>query len=189
MALGAFLDLVNAQVASNPSTALVVHEQLKSIAEEVAGRVLFDAGNKVVVNINAEKDLTLVENAFLQALDRKGFPARLYRGPDSVDVSLKVDLLTDRVSFDEAAGGAFVRTVQIDLEARVEYAAKRPAEVFCLFHRTAIDTVSQKDPGALVKLGIRSIDAETTLFQRLVGPLIVLAGSIIVVYLFFTVRS
>jgi hypothetical protein len=189
LALGTCLTVASSQDVSRPSTAMVLRQQMGSIADEVVGRLQLVAGSAVALTIEPGSQKDIAENAFAGSLQRKGFRPFTKMMRDSSGITLKVSILTDRAQFRELGQKQFERTVQTDVEVRSEKSDGESLDAFGMFHRSISDTVSSRDVEMTPFRQGDGLDEETTFFQRLIGPLIVLASGIIVVYLFFTVRS
>jgi len=189
VALGTCGGSLASQEVLRPSTTMVIRQQLGSIADEVAEKLQLEVNGKVAVSVQPSADAALAENAFVEALQRRGFRPLLDAGSDSAGIQLSISVLTDRAQFEKIGPGGFMRTVQTDVEAREENRNERSVAVLGLFHRLSRDTVSQRDAEVPVPHRGEGVDLEPTFFERLVAPLIILASGILVVYLFFTVRS
>lgn len=177
------------QDAERPSSSMIVRQQLGSIADEACDKAQLVPKSVVAVSVEARRNGSLAENSFLAALQRKGFETYLRRDRDSADVLVKVVVLTDEVVFAQIRRDAFARTVQTEVEIRTEFSGNKSAAVLGLFKRVSRDTVGQKDVEISLSGSGTTADEESSFFQRLAGPLVVLASGILVVYLFFTVRS
>jgi hypothetical protein len=178
-----------AQTSANASTSLIVRQQLGSIAEEVVGKLGLPDGSGVILEIQPEAKGDLAANAFLEVLQHRGYRGFLHGANDSAAAKLDLNLLTQSARFDEIGTNTFLRTIQTGVEARIEVPAQNRASVLGMFHRSERDTVSQRDAD-LTMVSVRNTNGEdVSLLQRVVAPLIVLTSGILVVYLFFTVRS
>jgi len=187
--LGLFAGTLACQDGERPSTPLVIRQLFGSIADEACDSAKFVPAEPVLLSVASGKNRNLVENAFVEALQRRGVKTWLKKDPDSSGALLTVNVLADRVGFNQVRHDAVARTVRTEVEVRAEYRDERPVKLLGVFRRELRDTVSQQEADHYA-LGVGSVaDEESTTFQRLVGPLIVLATGIIVVYLFFTVRS
>jgi hypothetical protein len=171
------------------STAMVLRHQLGSIADEVVGKLQLSSGSAVYVAVQPYTGKELAENAFAEALQNRGFRPLMKMTSDTGATTLKVSVLNDRAQFREINQKTSERIVQTDLEVRVENAKGESLASLGMFHRIGVDTVGAKDIEVIAPHQGSEVDEDTTFFQRFVGPLIVLASGIIVVYLFFTVRS
>ena len=189
VALGTYVGSAASQEVTNPSTAMVIRQQLGSIAEEVADKLQIVANSAVIVSVQPHSERELAENAFVKSLENRGFRLFLKPTRDSGAVNLRITILNDRAQFKETAQHTYERIVQTELEARTERDNGESIAYLGTFHRVSSDTVSLKDAEVPVQRQGEIGDEGATLFQRLVGPLIVLASGIIVIYLFFTVRS
>ena len=182
------VDLVSQSVPES-TTALLLRKQFQEIADDVVAKFTIVPPNNVVVSVESPYPVTSVQNAFLDALQRKGCQPFLHANGDSVSAALTVTVLHEKVTFEDFGGKNFLRTVESEVEARIEFGSFKSAQYLGTFRRSARDTVQEREP-EYVKTPLGSLHEEdASTFQRLVGPLIVLASSVLVVYLFFTVRS
>lgn len=189
LAVGTASTPLASQEMPHRTTVNIVRQQLGSIAEEVVGKLHLAEKSAVGVRVQPSGVSGLVENAFVEALQRQGYRPFLGSGGDSVGVDLMVDLLTGGAQYSPIVPAGYERKVQTELEARTQRRSGEAIAVLGTFHRIWSDTVSAKDADALVPRTTEAGDEEGRFFQRLVGPLVVLASGIIIVYLFFTVRS
>ncbi len=180
---------VASQGIAHPSTAMALRQQWGSLAEEVADSLHAVPRTTIDLWVQKVADSVLVQNAFLEALQRRGFSPTLESEKDSVELRLMVTVLTDRAQAREVGPDRYERTIQTDLEARSESDNGRVVQVLGMFHRTLIDTVSAREAELPLPIAATTGEEHASLFQRFVGPLIVLASGVIIVYLFFTVRS
>jgi hypothetical protein len=187
--LGTYAGSAASQDVSHPSTAMVIRNQVGSIADEIVGKLQLTSGSVVTVSVQPAAKRDLAENAFIESLQNRGCRPLLNHQPDSAGFALVVSILTDRAQFKEIGPKAYERIVQTDLEARTERAKGDSVAYLGVFHRLYADTVSAKDVEVPVPAHGDGADEHATFFERLAGPFIVLAGGILVVYLFFTVRS
>lgn len=180
---------VCAQELQHVSTPMVFRKHFQSLAGEVAEKLKLKPGCRIGIVVDAQRSATMVENAFIQELSRKGCRTFVNQAPDSTDMLLSLSVLTEYVRFDDVISQGFLRTVSIDLEARVTDAGQKSAEIVGTFHRLSRDTATQKDEGLAFRNDLTREPEESSILQKLIGPLVVLTGGILVVYLFFTVRS
>lgn len=168
---------------------MVVRQQLGSIAEEVVGKLEFAANSSVSVSVRPSATAGVAEDAFVEALQHRGYRAYVRPTADSAGFGLHLSVLTDGAQFREIGTSAFERTVRTELEARAERSDGEVIAVLGIFRRAYSDTVTAKDAQNLVPRQGAGGGEDATLFERFIGPLIVLASGIMIVYLFFTVRS
>lgn len=171
------------------SIPMAFRMHFQSLAGEVVEKLKLKPGSRIGIVVEARRSTTMVENAFIQELGGKGFRSFVKPAPDSTDMVLSLCVLTEQVRFDDVIGRGFLRTVSIDVEARVMDAGQKSAAIVGTFHRLSRDTVTQKDDGLAFPNGSTREQEESSTLQKLIGPLVVLTGGILVVYLFFTVRS
>jgi len=187
--LGTYAGPASSQDLRRPSTIMLVRQQFSSIAREVVDTLQLAAECKVLLSVQPSPRTDVAENAFADALMHKGYQTFLLPGHDSGSVRLNINVLSEGARFREIGRSMYVRTVQTAVEARVERPNGEAVEVLGLFQRIASDTVSAPDAEVSLQRPERGTEAEATIFERLIGPLIILASGIMVVYLFFTVRS
>ncbi len=187
--LGLVAVTLGSQTLERPSTTLVIRQQFGSIATEASDSVRLAPGSSVSLSVVAAKDRSLAENAFIDALRHKGVGTWVAGNRDSSDALLTVNVLTDKVGFEQLRHDVFARTVETEVEVRAEFRTDRPAQALGIFRRMLRDTVSQQEADLYPRFGGAVSDEESGFFQRLISPLVVLACGMVVVYLFFTVRS
>ena len=171
------------------ATVDILRQQLGDIADEIAGRLQFPAQTAVRVLVQPSPNSGLAENAFVGTLQHDGFRTFVGGDPDSAGFILVISILTDDARYKKLDSGRYGRTVETELEARTQKRSGEAIAVLGTFHRAFSDTVSAKDAELMVPRARPAGDEETSFFERFVGPLIVLASGIVIVYLFFTVRS
>ncbi len=180
---------VASQEMRHLSTATVLRQQWGSLAQEVVDKLRQIPHGPVIVWIQPVADSILAQNAFLETLQRRGYSPTLSARNDSTVVRLTVAVLTDRKQVREISKEVCERTVETEIEARAASGDGQDVEMLGVFHRLLVDTVSSTEAENPLSIPLVPTDEHASVFQRFVGPLIVLASAIIVVYLFFTVRS
>jgi len=188
LALGTCAGLAASQDLPRPSTTMVARQQWGTLAEEIVAKLSVPINTGIWLTIRPASDSGLAQNAFLDALVRRGYAASL-TPRDSADVKLTVTVLTDQAFFKEIGPSLYQRSVQADAEARTEANNGKTIAVLGTLHRAVTDTVAFREGGVLLTRSMENADENATLFQRIVGPLVVLASGVVIIYLFFTVRS
>ena len=178
MALVVTLSLAAAQHSAVQPDVMILHAQLKGIADELAEDFTVDRGQRFVVHVESTQHKTVLENILLEVLKSRGAEARLLTGGGMAgDSVLRVVILGQQTSLDQAANGTTVRNAETIVDARIETSdGDVPAQR--VFRRSFADTLAADTRAA-----------EMTLFERLLEPAIVILGAVLVVYLLFTVRS
>lgn len=189
LALGTCAGSATSQRMAHPSTMMVLRQQWGSVADEIVDRLQLAPNTAVWLSLQPTPDSGVAQNAFLEVLLHRGYPASLKSRGDSAEVKLAISALTDRALFKETGQTSYERNVQLDVEARTERNNGQTVAVLGVFHRAVTDTVFVKDNDNPMSRREDVRDEESTLFQRFVGPFIALASGIMIVYLFFTVRS
>ncbi len=171
------------------STTALVRQEWGSIAEDACSKLKPLESKTASLHLVSSSNASLAENAFLVALQKRGFATYVRKERAPSEVLLTVSILTDDIEFVQLRRDSFARSVQLEAEVRAEYPGDAPAEILGVFKRVARDTVAQKDENVALRGAEAAGGEESSLFQRIVGPLVILGSSILVVYLFFTVRS
>ncbi len=170
------------------SAALVLRSQAASIADEVVRKIdpSISSMDNVGLTVTGGTARMLVENAFLDLLGRKGIRASLGEAVSGRKQSLQVNVLDQSVRYAGLASGGYRREIQTAIEARRSSNDTSAAEYLGLFKRQDVDTVSFREEAGIVT---DVHDGERTLSDRLLGPILMIGGAFLIVYLFFTVRN
>jgi hypothetical protein len=182
---GAFLT-VYAGDSTGISDASVIRMQLQSIAEEVVNRANFDTTEKVTLFTEGETWRILTENAFIEALQKRNYKTVLGSGTVTTRQVLQVYLLNADIKDRELGTKLHERIISTDLEVKKLTGIDREAAILGVYHRQTTDTIN-------VLTDMRSVvfdkEGKKSAFEKLLTPLIVISGAVLIVYLFFTVRS
>ena len=170
------------------SAALVLRSQASSIAEESFKKMgpSISGLDNVGIVVTGGSARALVENAFLELLGRKGIHVSLQSSSSSLKQSMQFNVLDQSVRYAGLANGEYRREIQTAIEARRTSNDTAMAEYLGLFKRQDVDTVAfREDAGMATEVH----DGERTLFDKLLGPILMIGGAFLIVYLFFTVRN
>jgi hypothetical protein len=178
---------VDAQT-SGLSGTLILRSQAASIAEETFVRLSRSLSrvDQIAVSVEGGASRTLVENAFLDLFGRKGIHALLQTQLTTSTNHLQLTVLDQSIRYAGMVSGEYRREVQTAIEARRTSNDSASVEYLGLFKRQDVDTVAFREDGGM--LGAAR-ETERTLFDRLLGPVILIGGAFLIVYLFFTVRN
>jgi hypothetical protein len=181
------LSVVHAQTGGM-SAALVLRSQAASIADESLKKLgpSMSGLDNVGIVVTGGTARALVENSFLDLLGRKGIHAALQGTSSGSKQSLQLNVLDQSVRYTGLANGDYRREIQTAIEARRTSNDTASVEYLGLFRRQDVDTVAFREEAGMVT-GDR--DGEHTLFDRLLGPVLMIGGAFLIVYLFFTVRD
>jgi len=170
------------------SGMLVLRSQAGGVAEEAVGKLAASMKGLDQIGLNVEGGIAraLMENAFLELLNRQGIRTSLQRGPGAEKRILQVTILEQAVRYVGLSSGEYRREVRTSIEARHMLPDTSFMQYVGAFHRVDIDTVAFRE-----EVGIWPVarDGDRTLFDKLVGPVLLIGGAFLVVYLFFTVRN
>ena len=167
------------------SSTAVVRAQLQSIADEVIDSAKFDVEDRVAVFVEGEGSRTLAENAFIEALQKRKYSSVLM-DTASVHQLFHVYILRAEINVRELNAKISERNIRTTLEARIVKGAERNVHILGTFQRLTKDTVQTTTLGLIP--AVQNND-ENGILQRMLTPLIVVGGAVVIVYLFFTVRS
>jgi hypothetical protein len=167
------------------SSTSVVRSQLQSIADVVVDSAKLDSKSKVGVLVEGDCALSLAENAFVEALQKRNYTSVL--SPDkTLEQTLHIMILGVDIKVRKLEANLSERNISTSLEARTMKGAEREVRLLGTFYRESKDT-AETFPS--VQFPLVQKNDETGVMQRLLTPIIVLGGAILVVYLLFTVRS
>lgn len=189
--LFAFIESKGYAQSSVVPTAMVVRGEVVSIAEELIPKVqgyLKDSPH-ILLNVESGSGQTLVENALLEAFGKAGFKIAV-KSNGQMSTVLDILVLDQSVRFQPRTSGGFDRSTRTILEARLRLAGEGEVHYLGSFSRDLSDTVAQQDASALFGAA-KGMDSENapSFFEKIAGPVLMIAGVFVIVYLFFTVRS
>ena len=148
-----------------------VRNQLADLGEQVVNTAQLSPGSSIQLAVSASRRKTIVENAFLESLQKRGVRVLLKSEPDSVQEAV---LRISDVRWER--GGPPDAVLKTELDARVEDPVS--GTVRYLGHFTS------NEQGK----GTPAVQSETIL-GKILEPLVVISGTVLIIYLFFTVRS
>lgn len=165
---------------------MVLRSQAGSIAEEVVSHLQLDPEGRVVVLVEGGTVPVIVENALVESLKRRVRSVKA-ASSDHVGEKLNVIVLRQDVRYRAMQSERYERVTETAVEVSHAFSPDGSRTVSRL-DRSAVDTVDAIED---LKIGLRSIDrsSDVSFFERLIGPAILIAGTVIAVYLLFTVRS
>lgn len=175
----------SAQSQPPVSAVLVFRDQLKTMAQEIVARIPLDPPGRVLVSVEGDRLKTLVENAFVEAMSGRGFQPLLGFHGDSKQPILRIAVLDQSVFYNGLHQGTFERKSRQILEVRFEKGYGEPASIIGMFTRENVDTVASKENG----LQLLQTPEPPGFMEHVFSPLVVIAASVAIIYLLFTVRS
>ena len=167
-------------ISQAPDAAPVrLRDQASSIAHEIVGKLGLETSGPVLVSIESSPWKTVMENAFIEALKSSGIKALL--GAVGQERELRIVVLDQSVTYQTIHSGGFQRFSRSVVEARMQ----RVQEVATIgmFSRESVDTVAVKSDS------LRIPEHDPGFFEQIFGPLLIIAGSVTIIVLLFTVRS
>jgi hypothetical protein len=174
--------------SSGLSSSLVMRSQAASIAEESFAALGTPATgmDRMSVVVSGGIARTVIENAFVESFSRKGIRISLH-GTEAANIDqLQLTVLDQSVRYSVLADGQYRREIKTAIEARQTSNDTAFVRYLGLFQRQAVDTVGFREDG-----GTASVEQnpERTLLDRLLGPVLLIGGAFLIVFLFFTVRN
>ncbi len=170
------------------SALLVLRSQAASIVEE-AWPVVADSAQRpgdVWIAVEGGTAKRIVENACLEFLGRRGLRPQLSRRQDQTGERVQITVLEQLIQYRLLENGDSQREVRTVMEIRRTAGPDELVRYAGPFQRRSVDTVAIRDDGGLAEL--RNTE-ERTFVDRIMGPLLLIGGAFLVVYLFFTVRN
>jgi hypothetical protein len=167
------------------SSATVIRSQLRSIANEVVDSSVFDVHRRVAVLVEGEGQRMLAENAFIEVLQKRNFVS-VATDTSFANHVLSIFVFQPEIKVRELDTKMSERTIRTVLEAKILKGNNREVRLLGIFQREIKDT-AQVYPGGVFPAVPQN--ESTGVLQRLLTPFIVVGGAIVIVYLFFTVRS
>lgn len=183
-----FLYPAMGQSGAEASASSALRSQVQAIAEALSREVELTPASRLGLQVSGSGNKEFTENIFLEVLQKKGFTVSL--SSENVDAIVDVFVSAQRVSYDEIASVQWKRTVRIALEARLRFPNSQDVRYLGNHEYSKVDTVSQKDEGwwssgeSALLLG-----SSPGTFEKIITPFVVIVASVVVVYLFFTVRN
>jgi hypothetical protein len=170
------------------SGTLILRSQAGSVAEETLGKLGSSLKGLDQMNVSVEGGSvrTLIENAFVELLNRQGIHTSLQPAQAVGKRALQVTVLEQGVRYVGLSTGEYRREVRTSVEARDLPRDSSLMQYLGIFSRVDVDTVAFREEIGFSPLARES---ERTLFDKLVGPVLLIGGAFLVVYLFFTVRN
>lgn len=174
--------------SDSQGAALLLRTQAVSIAQESWPQLADSAKPRAGIKLSIKGGMvqSVVENAFLGYIGQQG--VTVYSGDhvgEPYDI-IELTILEQAVRYRALPNESFQRDVRTVVEASRTLRANGNKVYAGIYERNSIDTVKTKED-----MGIRNLtqNSDVGLFDRIVGPLVLISSAFIVVYLFFTVRN
>ncbi|MBM4170074.1 MAG: hypothetical protein FJ215_13100 [Ignavibacteria bacterium] len=173
-------------LAQDRTLATVVHELTIDVAAEIIQQSGFSEMDSVSVKVTGSPVPTIVENAFLRAFSERSV---LVLRPSLSGEVLHLLVLRQDVQYRELEPSRWKRDVGLTIEARID---ERDGTVRYLgtFSGDFSDTTSFREQWPLsARAAAADGSEEPTTVMKLLGPVLIVAGTVIMIYLLYTVRS
>jgi hypothetical protein len=166
---------------------VVLRSHAGSIVEEVLPELEILSGSEVTLLVHGGPFGYLFENALLAALQRRGVSVVLPRHGTPQAPTIEVFIIAQAVGYSSALENGWNRTIVTSCEVRTRAARGEEARYVGMFDRNNVDLVADKEDLHSATKG--EIAGSSSAFDRILTPVLVIAGAVLVVFLFFTVRS
>lgn len=170
------------QTVAEPSAMTVLRSQVQAVAEAWNARLSLPESSRIGLRVSGAVAKEFTENSILEVLQRRGYKVAL--SSEQVDWLLDVLVHEQDVSYEELSDKRWKRVVSVSMEARLSMRANQEVRYLGKLDVSAVDTVTQREEGWW-----SSREGEPGTFEKIVTPIVVLAASAVMVYLFFTVRN
>jgi hypothetical protein len=174
---------------TNDSTGVgstdIIRSQLQSIADEVVDSAKFEFKERIAIIVEGEMPRTLAQNAFIGAFQKRNYIS-VVTDTAFTNQILDVFIIGTEIQVRKLDAKVSERDIRTTLEARMEKGAGHEAHILGTFKRETKDTAQVFATGLLP---IAPSDDDSGILQRMLTPFIVIGGAVMIVYLFFTVRS
>lgn len=169
--------------------AVVLRAQALTLAREIVGEANLREDARLQLQVLGAGIPELIESALLQALRERGIPAAVTDAYEVPDVLLRVLVLKQETSYDPVPEGGFRRTLATVVDVTLEDRAERQTRFLGQFDEMLADTVHRKEETVARDEKAPPAGSRPSAVEKVLAPLVVVAGAVIIVYLFFTVRS
>ena len=167
------------------NSTFIIRSQLQSIADEVVDSAKFDEKVRVAVVVEGEGLRTQTENAFIEALQKRNYTSVVI-DTTATNQRLHLFIFNTEMKTRELGTKLSERDIRTTLEARMVSGADHEVHMLGTFRRETKDT-AQVFTAGMLQAGQNN--EESGILQRVLTPFIIIGGAIVIVYLFFTVRS
>lgn len=166
---------------------LVLRSQAESIVEEAWPQLTdsLNAPRAIGVSVEGANAKRIVENAVLEFMDRSGIRGHVGHQSDQGEV-LVVTVLEQIAGFTPLENGSSRRELRTAIEFRRTSVGSGRVLTAGPLRRSVIDTVRVRDDETLAEL---RINEEQSFVEKVLGPVVLIGGVFLVIYLFFTVRN
>lgn len=157
---------------------MVLGGQARQVADEMLSKTELGTSSRVLVFVEGGEHPTIIENALLDGIQKRGGIGSVVY--DQRMPGLHVVILQQTVQYRTLGENLFERVVRTTTEGR--WTGEGSETVFLgQFARMGIDTVAMLESSR--------VDTKGSWFERVLGPVVIITGTIVAVYLLFTVRS
>jgi hypothetical protein len=180
--------ILHGQLLRDTSVIDVLQSQLRVLGEEICNQLNLESSSRLGLFVEGTDKKSIVENAFIELLSKKDLNVALTR--ENVKKVLELFVVTQTVSYESLATEGWKRTIQTRLEARLRSIPGDETRYLGSHEATKLDTVRQREEGWIQSENRQLLGGSPpSTLERMLMPLTVIVASVLVVYLFFTVRN
>lgn len=177
----------HSQEMKQKASTVILREQASAIAEEILDSLSLSSTStgRVSLSVRGADFPDILENAMLESLQRRGLSGILTEEVSGGNYTLHLLVHEQRADLEASMGSTAGRSVKTTLEARVRE-GDGTARYLGRFFRIVSDTTMAGQQAVPVS---NLLGGSGSFLDKIIEPLVVVAGAFLIVYLFFTVRS
>jgi hypothetical protein len=176
------------QATAERSVLSVLQWQMQVLLDAWGSQVPLPVSSRIGLRVTASAAKEFTEKSMLEGLQKRGY--HVFLTQENVDALLDVTVLEQSVQYEEIAASRWKRTTRVSLDGRLSLSESSEVRSLGNIQYTTIDTVSRKEDGWWNAGAGAFVESEAPgLMEKLVVPFVVIVASVVVVYLFFTVRN
>jgi|GEM_PF-2445570 len=166
-----------------------IHEMGYQIAGEVLGSAGLSASDSVSIRLEATTPPTYLENAFLRALSEQSIHVMRPSSGTNQRKIIHLLVLEQEVQYGAIDSSRWDRMISLVVEVRIDH-PNGTVNYLGKYSRRASDLVDAREswPSQIGEFHVGRSESTSSLF-KLLGPVLAITGTVIMIYLFFTVRS
>lgn len=175
--------------AQQKSVGVAFRELAADVAQEFFQKSSAVGLSSISLSVEGTNLTSFVENAFIDGFLTRKIRASLGKASEKNVFDLNLLVLDQSVGFTDLESGGYERKIQLRVEARLVRMSDGSFEFLETFQRERTDTVDVKETWMVYGNHREKVGEEASFFSKLFTPIIVLTGTALIIYLFFTVRS
>jgi hypothetical protein len=183
--------LVQDVFAQSGKTLLeVFRSQAKELTEEISLKVPEGKISSLYVSVQGTELSLLFENAILETFSKRSTPIVFVKQDEKATPRINILVLKNESFVRSIEPSIYLRTIETTMEVRFD-SSETAKHYLGTFNRILKDTVSQSDgnEGSFTVINRSTLHVEDEKLNKILLPAILISSTILIVYLFFTVRN